>query len=150
MFQVEQPKRTGKKCCSSKKSWWGGSICYSSVQSPTHLSKIIPFVTLSNPFEPFRNPFVTLSNKVRGKFFQRTVPARLYCVEYVSACLCIWECYTMGMEGYSTFSKAFTLLEPHHQIVLCHIHDTHCGHLPFCRDAVSVFCRSSRLGCVFP
>ena len=29
----------------------GGSICCSSIQSPTHLSQIIPFVTLSNPFK---------------------------------------------------------------------------------------------------
>ena len=29
----------------------GGSICCSSVQSPTHFSQIIPFVTLSNPFK---------------------------------------------------------------------------------------------------
>ena len=28
-----------------------GSICCSSVQSPTHLSQIIPFVTLLNPFK---------------------------------------------------------------------------------------------------
>ena len=29
----------------------GWSICCSSVQSPTHLSQIIPFITLSNSFE---------------------------------------------------------------------------------------------------
>ena len=30
----------------------------------------------------------------------------------------------MTMKGYSTFSKAPTLLEPHHQIVKCHMQDT--------------------------
>ena len=33
----------------------------------------------------------------------------------------------MVMKGYSTFRKAPALLEPHHQIVYCHIQDTHCG-----------------------
>ena len=33
----------------------------------------------------------------------------------------------MAIKGYSTFSKAPALLEPHHQIVLCHIQDTRCG-----------------------
>ena len=32
----------------------------------------------------------------------------------------------MAMKGYSTFTKAPALLEPHHQIVWCHIQDT-CG-----------------------
>ena len=48
---IEQPRRTGKKCCCSQKSW--GWICCSSVQSPTHLSQIIPFVTLSNTFNVY-------------------------------------------------------------------------------------------------
>ena len=30
----------------------------------------------------------------------------------------------MGMKGYSAFPKAPTLLEPHRQIVYCHIQDT--------------------------
>ena len=30
----------------------------------------------------------------------------------------------MAMKGYSAFPKAPVLLEPHHQIVLCHIQDT--------------------------
>ena len=30
----------------------------------------------------------------------------------------------MAMKGYSKFPKAPALLEPHHQIVLCHIQDT--------------------------
>ena len=34
-------------------------------------------------------PFVTLSNKVRGIFFLRTVSTRPYCVEYVCACICV-------------------------------------------------------------
>ena len=46
------------------------SICCCSVQSPTHLS--------------YNNTFRTLSNKVRGLFFKRTVSARPYCVDYVS------------------------------------------------------------------
>ena len=35
------------------------------------------------------------------------------------------------MEGYSAFPKVSTLLEPHHQIVLCHIQDTRCRRLTF-------------------
>ena len=31
------------------------------------------------------------------------------------------------MKGYSTFPKVPALLEPHHQIVYCHIQDTRCG-----------------------
>ena len=31
----------------------------------------------------------------------------------------------MTMKGYSTFPKAPALLEPQHQIVLCHIQDTY-------------------------
>ena len=33
----------------------------------------------------------------------------------------------MAMKGYSAFPKAPALLEPHHQIVQCHIQDTHSG-----------------------
>ena len=33
----------------------------------------------------------------------------------------------MAIKGYSKFLKALALLEPHHQIVLCHIQDTHWG-----------------------
>ena len=33
------------------------------------------------------------------------------------------------MKEYSTFSKAPTLMEPHHRIVYCHIKDTHWGSL---------------------
>ena len=50
---VEQPGRMGKKCCYSQKSW--GSICCS-------------LCSVSN--SPLtHNPFVTLSNKVRGMYF---------------------------------------------------------------------------------
>ena len=31
----------------------------------------------------------------------------------------------MAMKGYSAFSKALALLEPHHQIVKYHVQDTH-------------------------
>ena len=34
---------------------------------------------------------------------------------------------TMAMKEYSTFPKAPALLEPHHQIVQCHIQDTRWG-----------------------
>ena len=37
------------------------------------------------------------------------------------------ELGAMAMKGYSAFPKAPALLEPHHQIVLCHIQDTCCG-----------------------
>ena len=46
---VEQLRRTGKKRCYGHKN--GGSICCSSVQSPTPLSQR---KTFSNPFEPFQ------------------------------------------------------------------------------------------------
>ena len=42
----------------------------------------------------------------------------------------------MAMKGYPAFSKAPTLLEPHHQLTLCHIQDTRSGMegLPLYRD----------------
>ena len=53
----------------------------------------------------------------------------------------------MAMKGYSVFPKAPALLEPHHQIVYCHIQDTRWGVvLPLCREAVGVFYSPSRLG----
>ena len=54
----------------------------------------------------------------------------------------------MSMKGCSAFPKAPGSLEPHQQIVQCHIQDTHCGGrvLPLCRGAVSVFYSPSRLG----
>ena len=53
----------------------------------------------------------------------------------------------MAMKGYSAFPKAPALLEPHHQIVYCHIQDTRLGGvLPLCREAVGVFYSPSRLG----
>ena len=36
----------------------------------------------------------------------------------------------MAMKGLSAFPKAPASLEPHHQIVLCHIQDTHGGSYP--------------------
>ena len=36
----------------------------------------------------------------------------------------------MAMKGYSAFPKAPASLEPHHQIVLCHIQDTLVGSYP--------------------
>ena len=50
------------------------------------------------------------------------------------------------MKRYSAFPKAPALLEPYHQIVLCHIRTLVGGVLPLCRDAVGVFCNPSRLG----
>ena len=53
----------------------------------------------------------------------------------------------MSITGYSEFPKASALLEPYHQIVLCHIQDTRWeGVLPLCRRAVGVFYNPSRLG----
>ena len=43
----------------------------------------------------------------------------------------------MAMKGESVFPKAPALLEPHHQIISCHMEGE--GLLPFYRDAVSVF-----------
>ena len=45
----------------------------------------------------------------------------------------------MAIKWYSTFTKAPALLEPHHQIVLCHILDTHW-------ERVLPLCSPSRLG----
>ena len=46
----------------------------------------------------------------------------------------------MAMKGFSAFPKAPALLEPHHQIVYCHIQDTHWwGVLALYREAVGVF-----------
>ena len=54
---------------------------------------------------------------------------------------------TMAMKGCSAFSKAPSSLEPHHQIVLCHIHDIRWGGvLPLGREAVGVFYSPRRLG----
>ena len=53
----------------------------------------------------------------------------------------------MAIKGYSTFTQTPALLEPHHQIVQCHIQHTCWGSiLPLCRDAVSVFYSPSQLG----
>ena len=52
----------------------------------------------------------------------------------------------IAMKRYSAFPKAPALLEPHHQVVQCHIQDTRLGILPLCRGAVSVFYSPSRLG----
>ena len=51
------------------------------------------------------------------------------------------------MKGYSGIPKVPVLLKPHHQMVECYIQDTRWGNviLHFCRDAVGIFCRSSRL-----
>ena len=52
----------------------------------------------------------------------------------------------MAIKIYSAFPKAPALPEPHHQIILCHIQDTHWGKsYPFCSDAVDVFYSPSRL-----
>ena len=72
MSQQSNPGELERNAAVARRVW--GSIFCSSVQSPTHLSQIIPFVTLSN--------------KVRGIF-----SARPYCVEYVSACIWLWVCY---------------------------------------------------------
>ena len=52
----------------------------------------------------------------------------------------------MAMKGYSVFPKAPASLEPHLQIVQCHIQESHCGVLPLCRGAVGVFYNLCRLG----
>ena len=53
----------------------------------------------------------------------------------------------MAMKWCSAFPKAPAPLEPHHQIVYCHIHDTCCeGVLPLSREAVGIFYDPSQLG----
>ena len=50
------------------------------------------------------------------------------------------------MKEYSTIPKA-PILEPHYQMVLCHIQVTRGGGvLPLCRDLVDVFYSQNRLG----
>ena len=52
----------------------------------------------------------------------------------------------MAMKGYPAFPKVPASLEPHHQIVQCHIQDTRWGGvLPLCRGAVGVFYSPSQL-----
>ena len=64
--------------------------------------------------------------------------------------LSVWATTDLGamaIKTYSAFPKVPALLEPHHQVVQCHIQDILGGGvLPLCRDAVSVFNSSSRLG----
>ena len=57
----------------------GGSICCSSVQSPTHLSNS---KTFSNPFEPFQI-------KWEVSFSKELCRTSLLCRHYDSACICI-------------------------------------------------------------
>ena len=53
----------------------------------------------------------------------------------------------MSIKEYSAYPKALALLEPHYQIVWCHIQDTHWGSLtPLQRCSRGVFCSLSRLG----
>ena len=52
----------------------------------------------------------------------------------------------MAMKGYSAFPKAPVLLEPRHQIIKCHVHDTRWGILPLCTGAVGVSYSPSRQG----
>ena len=56
------------------------------------------------------------------------------------------DLWAMAMKGYSTFPKALALLEPHHQIVSCHIQDTRWegGSYPSAEEQ-SVFYSQSRL-----
>ena len=53
----------------------------------------------------------------------------------------------MATKGWSALPKAPALVEPYHQIVLCHIPDTRWEWvLLLCREAVGVFYSHSRLG----
>ena len=45
----------------------------------------------------------------------------------------------MTMKGYSVFRKVPALLEPHHQIVLCHIRTLGGGVISLCRGVVVYF-----------
>ena len=56
----------------------------------------------------------------------------------------------MVIKGYSLFHKAPALLKHHHQIVLYHIRTLVGRVLPFCKDAVGLFCCHSRLGQFLP
>ena len=52
----------------------------------------------------------------------------------------------MALKEYFAFPKVPALLEPHNQIVSCHMQDTCWGVLPLWREAVGIFYRPSRLG----
>ena len=56
------------------------------------------------------------------------------------------DLWAMAMKGLSTFPKAPASLEPHFQIIYCHIQDTSWGIIPFCREAIGIFSRPNRLG----
>ena len=45
----------------------------------------------------------------------------------------------MAAKGYSEFPKDPELLEPHHQIVKCHVQGTCRGVFPLCRETVGVY-----------
>ena len=51
----------------------------------------------------------------------------------------------MAIKGYSVFTKAPALLQPHHQNVQRYIQNTRCGVLHLCRGAIGVFYSPSRL-----
>ena len=64
--------------------------------------------------------------------------------------LSIWarvDLGAMAIKLYSAFPKAPAVLESNHEIVKCHIHNTHLGNevLPFCKGAVSIFYSPSQL-----
>ena len=44
-----------------------------------------------------------------------------------------------GNEGVICIPESSSIMEPHHQIILYHIHDTRWGVLPVCKDAFGVF-----------
>ena len=68
----------------------GGSICCSSIRSPTHLSHS---KTFSNPFEPFQI-------KWEVYFSKELCCSSLWCRWYDSACICI--CVCIVVHGYTT------------------------------------------------
>ena len=51
----------------------------------------------------------------------------------------------MAMKGYSVFPKVPALLEPHRQIVKCHIRTLDLRVLPLCRDIVGEKQKNSRI-----
>ena len=55
------------------------------------------------------------------------------------------ELGAMAMKGYSAFPNAPALLEPHHQIVLCHIQDTRWGSYPSVEKHIEKYPKSGLL-----
>ena len=88
------------------------------------------------------NPFTV---KVIFWYFSTGCTCYLHRWTYILTARPGWRSIYNTWKGYYAFSKAPSSLEPHNQIVQCHIQNTHWVSLTLCRDARAVFSSSSRL-----